>query len=73
MFVDMGGTFTGTHNANRVYYLYEDEIHTTPFDLSSLELPTGTHTIQVKARAQGHEDSEFSNSVSYYATTPIIH
>lgn len=35
------------------------------FDLTTLNLSAGTHTIQVKARASGYRDSEFSNSVSY--------
>lgn len=35
------------------------------FDLSTLQLSAGTHTIQVKARATGFKDSNFSNSVSY--------
>lgn len=35
------------------------------FDLSTLQLSAGTHTIQVKARATGYRDSNFSNSVSY--------
>lgn len=35
------------------------------FDLSTLGLADGTHTIQVKARATGYKDSNFSNSVSY--------
>ena len=35
------------------------------FDLSTLQLAEGTHTIQVKARATGFKDSNFSNSVTY--------
>ena len=35
------------------------------FDLATLDLADGTHTIKVKAKADGHIDSEFSNEVSY--------
>lgn len=35
------------------------------FDLSTLQLSAGTHTVQVRARAQNYRDSNFSNSVSY--------
>ena len=35
------------------------------FDLSTLQLSAGTHTIQVRARAQNYRDSNFSNAVSY--------
>lgn len=38
----------------------------TTLDLSTLsDIPDGTHTIKVKAKADGHIDSEFSNEVSY--------
>lgn len=37
----------------------------TTFDLSTLGLPEGTHSITVKARASGYEDSDESNAVSY--------
>lgn len=35
------------------------------FNLSTLNLPAGTHIITVKAKASGYEDSEMSNEVSY--------
>lgn len=35
------------------------------FDLSTLNLSAGTHSITVKARASGYADSPASNSVSY--------
>ena len=35
------------------------------FDLSTLNLSAGTHTITVKARASGYADSPASNAVSY--------
>lgn len=35
------------------------------FDLATLDLADGTHTIKVKAKADGYRDSEFSNEVSY--------
>ena len=37
------------------------------FDLSTLNISEGTHTITVKARASGYTDSPASNSVSYVA------
>lgn len=47
----------------------------TEFDLSTLSLSVGAHTIRVKAKATGYRDSNFSTSVSYpiyeQLTTPI--
>ena len=38
----------------------------TMFDLSTLsDITDGTHTVKVKAKADGYRDSEFSNEVSY--------
>lgn len=37
----------------------------TTLDLSTLDLTDGTHTVKVKAKADGYKDSEFSNEVSY--------
>ena len=38
----------------------------TTFDLSALsDIADGTHTVKVKAKANGYRDSEFSNEVSY--------
>ena len=40
--------------------------NTTTFDLSTLsDIADGTHTVNVKAKASGYNDSEFSNEVSY--------
>lgn len=40
--------------------------NTTTVDLSTLsDISDGTHTVKVKAKADGHIDSEFSNEVSY--------
>lgn len=40
--------------------------NTTTFDLSTLsDIADGTHTVKVKAKADGYRDSEFSNEVSY--------
>lgn len=40
--------------------------NTTTFDLSTLsDIADGTHTVKVKAKADGYIDSEFSNEVSY--------
>ena len=35
------------------------------FDLATLDLADGTHTVKVKAKADGYIDSEVSNEVSY--------
>ena len=38
----------------------------TTLDLSALsDITDGTHTVKVKAKADGYRDSEFSNEVSY--------
>ena len=38
----------------------------TTLDLSTLsDIADGTHTVKVKAKASGYNDSEFSNEVSY--------
>ena len=38
----------------------------TTFDLSALsDIADGAHTVKVKAKAGGYNDSEFSNEVSY--------
>lgn len=38
----------------------------TTFDLSTLsDIADGAHTVKVKAKASGYNDSEFSNEVSY--------
>ena len=40
--------------------------NTTTFDLSTLsDIADGSHTVKVKAKADGYIDSEFSNEVSY--------
>ena len=43
---------------------------TTVFDLSVLSLEDGSHTIQCKAKAEGYQTSEFSNSVEYEVVAP---
>lgn len=45
----------------------------TTLDLSTLsDISDGTHTVKVKAKASGYNDSEFSNEVSY-TKTPAGH
>ena len=48
--------------------------NTTTFDLSTLsDIADGAHTVKVKAKASGYNDSEFSNEVSYTkASTAIL-
>lgn len=43
----------------------------TTLDLSTLNLTDGTHTVKVKAKADGYKDSEFSNEVSYTKTPTL--
>lgn len=44
--------------------------NTTTLDLSTLsDIADGTHTVKVKAKADGYRDSEFSNEVSYTKTS----
>ena len=43
----------------------------TTLDLSTLNLSEGTHTITVKAKAEGYTDSDASNAVNYTAAAPI--
>ena len=44
----------------------------TTLDLSTLsDIAEGTHTVKVKAKADGYNDSEFSNEVSYTKVVPI--
>jgi hypothetical protein len=43
----------------------------TTFDLSTLGLPEGTHSITVKARASGYKDSDESNAVSYLVESEV--
>ena len=38
------------------------------FEVSALGLPAGDHTFVVKAKANGYEDSDYSNEVVYTAT-----
>lgn len=45
----------------------------TTLDLSTLsDVSDGTHTIKVKANANGYRDSEFSNEVSYTKSSKQI-
>ena len=45
----------------------------TTFDLSTLsDIADGTHTVTVKAKADGYIDSEASNAVNYTVTTPSL-
>ena len=45
----------------------------TTFDLSALsDIADGTHTVKVKAKANGYYDSEFSNEVSYTKAPSVV-
>lgn len=50
-----------------VLYIVESENEITTFDLFTLNLSAGTHSITVKARASSYADSEVSNAVDYAA------
>lgn len=43
----------------------------TTFDLSTLNLPEGTHTITVKAKADEYKESDASNAVTYTVAPPV--
>lgn len=65
-------------NANLIEWLTANATPSsvTPFDLTTLSLSVGAHTIKVKATAAGYADSDFSNSVTYEVyeqlATPVI-
>ena len=47
--------------------------NTTTFDLSTLsDIADGAHTVKVKAKASGYNDSEFSNEVSYTKAPAVV-
>ena len=47
-------------------YIKWETMSKTTLDLSTLpDITDGTHTVKVKAKADGYRDSEFSNEVSY--------
>jgi hypothetical protein len=66
-----GNTLSIVGDSNTELYVilvdgYEETtVSNTSFDLSTLDLSEGTHTVTVKARASGYEDSPASNAVSY--------
>lgn len=69
---------TDVTNATLIAWLEANAVQqsiSTIFDLSSLSLSLGAHSIKVKAKAQGYRDSDFSNTVTYNVyqqlTTPI--
>lgn len=43
----------------------------TTLDLTTLNLPEGTHTINVVAKGDNLLDSEFSNDVSYQSVLSV--
>lgn len=66
----IGDTFTVKYRDSLLLYIVEEEIEeettgSITFDLSTLNLSPGTHTITVKARASGYADSAESNAVDY--------
>ena len=65
LFGDNAGT--DAQNPQLIGYLSEnaDPSAVTTFDLTSLGLSAGDHTIKVKATATGYADSDFSNSETY--------
>ena len=58
---------TGVTNATLIAWVENNAtlIPSYTFDLSTLSLSSGTHTITAKAKATGYADSNASNSVSY--------
>lgn len=52
-------------------YVRWETMSKTTLDLSTLsDITDGTHTVTVKAKADGYNDSEFSNEVSYMKAIP---
>ena len=60
-------------NANLINFLSANATPSavTTFDLTSLGLSAGDHTIKVKATATGYADSNFSNSETYSVVVPM--
>lgn len=50
------------------YYLKINEKSTIDFEVSAMGLEAGTHTLAVKAMADGYDDSDYSNEVTYTQT-----
>lgn len=67
-------TVSSVSNSYDVYVndIFRQNITTTTFDLSSLNLSLGTHTVKVKAKNSiGLNDSNFSNVVDYVSEEHI--
>ena len=59
-------TTSSTQTATSAFVAKYVEQPKTTLDLSTLsDIAVGTHTVKVKAKASGYNDSEFSNEVSY--------
>lgn len=59
-------TTSSTQTATSPFIAKYVEQPKTTLDLSTLsDITVGTHTVKVKAKADGYRDSEFSNEVSY--------
>lgn len=69
---EISDTFYTWFIANATQQTSEPGIVPVTFDLSTLNLPAGTHSITVKARASGYADSAESNAVSYVVELPQL-
>lgn len=49
-----------------------ESLGTTTFDLTTLDLSDGTHTVTAKAKADGFAESNFSNEASYTKAPPAF-
>lgn len=67
--VNRGGVISVSPPSQENSYTYVatiEEISKTTLDLSTLsDITDGTHTVKVKAKADGYRDSEFSNEVIF--------
>lgn len=67
--VAVGGAFSSNSNTSsqnyHKFYVIPSATAQSTLDLSTLALTYGTHTVKVKAKADGYKDSEFSNEVIY--------
>ena len=61
-----GDVFTGA--ASPTVYTKLSEKSTIDFEVSAMGLAAGAHTLVVKATADGYDDSDYSNEVTYTQT-----
>lgn len=63
--VSIGSIIQGDYPNTPIYYVIQAQESKTAFDLSTLNLSEGKHTVTVAASAGSYRDSDASNSVIY--------